>query len=83
MYRKGLALLKQVESAIDVYSLKKFTADTEDLIDHNEWGVGLENLLNDLYEIEFPLDRKAVDLARTRSKNVKWTMTSGHLLKSC
>ncbi len=44
--------------------INKFTADTDDLIDHNEWGVGLENLLSNLYEIKFPLDRKAVDLAK-------------------
>ncbi len=43
--------------------INKFTADTEELMNHNEWGVGLENLLNSLYEIEFRLDMKAVDLA--------------------
>ena len=45
-----------------------FIADTEPLVDHNEWGVGLGNLLNNLYEIEFPLDRKAIDLARDAIK---------------
>ena len=44
--------------------LKKFTADTSDLIAHNEWGVGLENLLTNIYEIEFTLDKKAVQLAK-------------------
>lgn len=44
--------------------INKFTADTEELMNNNEWGVGLENLLNSLYEIEFRLDMKAVDLAR-------------------
>ncbi len=44
--------------------IKDFTTDTADLIDRNEWGIGLENLLNNIYEIEFTLDRKAVDLAK-------------------
>jgi hypothetical protein len=44
--------------------LKQFTADTSDLIEHNEWGVGLENLLANIYEIEFTLDRKAIQLAK-------------------
>ena len=48
--------------------ITKFTVDTEDLINHDEWGVGLENLLNNLYEIEFSLDRKAVDLAKDTIK---------------
>jgi len=51
--------------------MQKFIADTQDLIDHNEWGVGLENLLSNLYEIEFPLDRKAVDLAKDVIKECK------------
>ncbi len=51
--------------------IKKFTIETEDLIDHNEWGIGLENLLSNLYEIEFPLDRKAVDLAKDAIKECK------------
>lgn len=44
--------------------LKQFTADTSDLIEHNEWSVGLENLLTNIYEIEFTLDEKAVQLAK-------------------
>lgn len=44
--------------------LKQFTANTYDLIEHNEWGVGLEILLTNIYEIEFTLDKKAVQLAK-------------------
>ena len=44
--------------------LKQFIAETSDLIGYNEWGVGLENLLANIYEIEFTLDKKAVDLAK-------------------
>ena len=48
--------------------IEKFSADTEDLINQNEWGVGLENLLNNLYEIDFVLDKKAIDLAKDALK---------------
>lgn len=51
--------------------MQKFIADTQDLIDHNEWGVGLEDLLSNLYKIEFRLDRKAVELAKDAIKECK------------
>jgi hypothetical protein len=51
--------------------IKRFIADTEELIDHNEWGIGLENLLTNLYEMEFQLDRKAVDLAKIAIEECK------------
>lgn len=44
--------------------ISKFIADTAELVKHNEWGIGLENLLSNLYEIQFSLDRNAVDLAK-------------------
>ncbi len=42
----------------------KFIADTKEYIEYNEWGVGLENLLENLYEISFPLDEKTLLLAK-------------------
>jgi hypothetical protein len=51
--------------------MKRFISDTEELIEYNEWGIGLENLLSNLYEIEFPLDREAVDLAKVAIKECK------------
>ena len=44
--------------------MKKFIADTKELIDYNEWGVGLENLITNLYEIDYKIDNKAVELAK-------------------
>jgi hypothetical protein len=38
--------------------------DAWDLIEHNEWGVALDMVLNNLYEIHFRLDDKAVVLAK-------------------
>jgi hypothetical protein len=43
--------------------LEQWLDDCEDLINHNEWGVALENLLENLYEIDFGLDEEAVNLA--------------------
>src|SRR5690349_14856281 len=42
----------------------KFIAEAEELINRNEWGIAFENLLDNLFEIEFKLDRKAIDLAK-------------------
>jgi hypothetical protein len=58
---------KETEKAL----IKKFTTETEDLINDNEWGVGLENLLDNIYEIEFTLDKKAIDLARDAIRECK------------
>src|SRR5688572_11295959 len=44
--------------------IKQFTTDSSDLIERGEWGVGLENLLTNIYEIEFTVDKKAVELAK-------------------
>jgi len=44
--------------------INQFTTDTWDLIKNNEWGVGLENLLTNIYEIDFTLDKRAIDLAK-------------------
>lgn len=44
--------------------IKRFKTDTSDLIEHSEWGVGLENLLTNIYEIGFKLDDKAINLAK-------------------
>lgn len=56
--------LQQTEKEL----IKKFTDDTLDLIEHNEWGIGLENLLDNIYEIEFTIDKKAIELAKNAIK---------------
>jgi hypothetical protein len=44
--------------------MKTFIADTWDLIEHNECGVGLEHLLDNLYEIHFRVDEMSIELAK-------------------
>ena len=44
--------------------IKRFTADASDLIEHGAWGIGLEYLLNNIYEIEFRVDKRAIELAK-------------------
>ncbi|MBO9700352.1 MAG: hypothetical protein J7604_09105 [Sporocytophaga sp.] len=44
--------------------IKQFISETSDFIDHNEWGTGLENLLDNLYEIGFTIDQKGIDLIK-------------------
>ncbi|MBS1507054.1 MAG: hypothetical protein JSS79_10450 [Bacteroidetes bacterium] len=44
--------------------INEFIVECAEFIDFNEWGVGLEILLDNINEIQFTLDRKAIDLAR-------------------
>jgi hypothetical protein len=76
--RKIKELVKQIgflsqncsEKFIEAFGLtekqavEKFIADTEEYIEYNEWGLGLETLLENLYEISFSLDEKAIQLAK-------------------
>jgi hypothetical protein len=48
--------------------IRQFTTDTLDLIEHGEWRVGLENLLTNIYEIEFTVDKIAIELAKDAIK---------------
>lgn len=43
--------------------LTKYLDDTYELIKNDEWGIGLENLLTNLYEIDFNIDQRAIELA--------------------
>ncbi|MGB4773692.1 MAG: hypothetical protein WBP45_00835 [Daejeonella sp.] len=51
--------------------LNKFIADAHDLIEHNEWGTAIENLLINIYEIDFKIDIIAVDLAKAAIEECK------------
>lgn len=42
----------------------KFTKEARDLINHNEWALALENLLVNMNEIDFAIDKAAIDLAK-------------------
>src|SRR6185295_12601251 len=44
--------------------IKQFIAETSELIENNESGVGLQNLLTNIYEIEFIIDNEAIELAK-------------------
>src|SRR6476619_4592482 len=48
--------------------LKQIIADASDLVEHNEWGVALENLIDNLYEVDFKIDDMAVMLAEDALK---------------
>ena len=42
----------------------KFTKEARDLINHKEWALALENLLVNMNEIDFVIDKVAIDLAK-------------------
>jgi len=44
--------------------MERYLVDTWDLIKHNESVIGLENLLNNIYEVDFKIDKKAIELAK-------------------
>lgn len=44
--------------------LKRYIKDTKDLIEYNECVIGLENLLQNIHEIDFKIDEKAIELAK-------------------
>src|SRR4051812_26981015 len=44
--------------------IRKFTLETLNLIQHHEWGIGLENLLTNIYEIDFKVDKRTIELAK-------------------
>ena len=45
--------------------IKKIVSNAWDLVEHNEWGVALENLISSLHEIDFKIDEKAIELAKS------------------
>jgi hypothetical protein len=51
--------------------IRKIISETWELIEHNEWGIGLENLLSNLHEIDFKVDGKAIELAKTAIETCK------------
>ncbi|MFD0998176.1 MafI family immunity protein [Ohtaekwangia kribbensis] len=58
--------------------IHRFTKEARDLIEHNEWDIALENLLENIYEIDFTIDKPAVDFAKDAIKACgmdysKWT----------
>jgi hypothetical protein len=44
--------------------LQQIIADTWHLFKHNEWVIGLENLISNLHEVDFKIDDKAIRLAK-------------------
>lgn len=65
---------KSTDRIIDGYQetekelIHKFTKEARDLIEQNEWGIGLENLLVNINEIDFSIDKAAVDFAKDAIK---------------
>ncbi len=59
---------KMVRDAAGIYSAKSILghliADAKELMKYGEYQIALENLLENLSEVSFPLDRETVDLAR-------------------
>jgi len=44
--------------------VNQFISEATELIHHNEWGVALENILENLYELNYPLNEQIIKLAK-------------------
>jgi len=49
--------------------LNRIIADTRLLMENNEYVVGLENLISNLYEVEFKIDEKGIQLVKESIKS--------------
>jgi hypothetical protein len=41
--------------------INEYMAECQELIDYDEWGLGLENLLSNMYEIRFTIDSESIE----------------------
>jgi len=58
--------------------IHRFTKEARELVEQNEWGIALENLLVNINEIVFTIDKPSVDFAKDAIKACgmdysKWT----------
>ncbi len=53
--------LRQVTVTSHKLEIERTLHDALDYVDHNEWGLGLEVLCDNLYEYEFPLPKAIFD----------------------
>ena len=48
--------------------MTKFLADAKETNEYNEWGLAMENLLDNIYEIGFKVDVTTIELAKLAIK---------------
>jgi len=63
--------IKLLQSELNDSRLEKFIQDTEDLIQYNEFGIALENLLTNLYEFEIKIKPNHISLAKEAMQKMK------------
>ena len=51
--------------------MAKLLVDAKEHNEHNEWGLAMENLLDNIYEIDFKLDTTTIELTKTAFKECK------------
>jgi hypothetical protein len=61
-------LLSQKSGDTQKDQMIKFLADAKEHNDYNEWGLAMENLLENIYEIDFKIDLTTVELTKTAFK---------------
>ena len=56
--------MKLLQKEINNSRLEKFIEDTEELIQHNEYGIALENLISNLYEFEIEINQNQLEIVK-------------------
>lgn len=56
-------------------AMAKFLEDAKIQNDYNEWGLAMENLLENMYEIDFEIDSTTVELAKTAFRECQMDYT--------
>lgn len=65
---KHVDLLSQKSADIQKDLVTKYLADAQENVDHNEWGLAIEMLLENIYEIDFKIDLTTIELTKTAFK---------------
>lgn len=70
-------LIKEIEilqQRLGNEKLESTLKDVKELVEHNEFGIALENLLTNLYEFEIAISYKQLEITRTaiQAMNLDW-----------
>ncbi|MBX7226946.1 MAG: hypothetical protein K1X55_13010 [Chitinophagales bacterium] len=72
---KHIDFLSQKSGDTQKDLMRKFLADAKEHNDYGEWGLAMENLLQNLYEIDFKIDTITVELAKEAFKKCQMDYT--------
>lgn len=63
--------IEKLNEALGEENLKQVIQDTNELINHNEYGVALENLLSNLYDFDIKIEQTQLLMAKEALNEMK------------